>query len=88
MATLRNHNGIKTLYLTPRQHRYAVCTDGKILFNGGAGWKLAQPRITVDLLSNNFTEDTSAQAQAIITRANRDAEAHERAKRIRRSRRF
>ena len=86
MATLKTHKGIETIYLNGTT-RYAVCKDGKVLTNrAGTGWKIANPRITPELLAAKVPVDTSHAAKAIISRANADAPAHDAAKRRRRLR--
>ena len=87
MATLNRHKGIEKIYITPRNVRYAICKDGKILTKPMGQihtWKLADPSITEELLASKFPIDTSSQAQAIITSVNADAHAREASKRIRR----
>jgi len=85
MATLNRHKGIETIYRHPRgDTRYAVCQDGKILSRrAGFGWKLTEG-ITVETLAKVCEVDDSTEARAIITRANRDAHAHDQAKKTRR----
>jgi hypothetical protein len=88
MATLYKHGPIRGVFKRGGD-RYVCFENGTVLRNrpngcgGFAGWRLTAFNTDRLLSGTLLTPDTSAAAQAILARANRDNHVHEGAKRLR-----